>query len=143
MYDAVEPGRAPAVGSCEVWSEPLDKDLGPAVRPDATETTDADIDDDASTGNRQIGQSTRVAAIDSKRGLIAAWAPGQGGDRPGCDGHPNADLDMIDDKASRNYGRGCRLRGIAGSPTTEAEIHQLACTEVESDPKADPPVIRS
>lgn len=106
MHDVVEPSRAPAEGSCEVWSEPLGEDLGPAVRPDAAETTDADIDDDGSTGNRQIGESTRVAAMDSRRGLIAAWALGQGGGRPGCDGHPSADLDMIDEKAARNYGTG-------------------------------------
>lgn len=59
MHDAVEPGRAPAVGTCEVWPEPLGEGLGPAVRPDATETTDADIDDDASPGNRQV-RSVRV-----------------------------------------------------------------------------------
>ena len=29
----------------------------------------------------------------------------------------------------------CRLRGMAGSPTAEAEIHQPACTESESDPR--------
>lgn len=97
MHDAVEPGRAPAVGNCEVWSEPLSKDLGSAVRPDASETTDADIDDVASTGNRQIKHNTGVVAMDPRRGLIAAWASGQGSDRPGRDGQLSGDLDVFDE----------------------------------------------
>ena len=102
-HDAVEPGRTPGVGSGEIRPEPLGEDPGPAVYPDAAEAADADIDDDGSPGDRQIGQGTRVAAMDSRRRPIAAWTPGQGGDRPGGDGQARADLDMIDDESARNY----------------------------------------
>ena len=54
VHDAVEPGRAPGVGASEVRSEPFGEDLGPAVRPDATEATDADHDDYAPAGDRQV-----------------------------------------------------------------------------------------
>lgn len=43
-------------------------------------------------------------AMDSRRGPIAARAPGGCGDRPGCDGQHGPDLDMIDDEAARDDG---------------------------------------
>jgi hypothetical protein len=104
MHDAVEPGRTPGIGGGKVRPEPLGEDLGSAVRPDATETTDADIEGDASPGNRQVRQGAGVVAMDSRRGPIAARAPGGCRDRPGCDGQHGADLGMIYDEAARDDG---------------------------------------
>lgn len=104
MHDAVESGRAPGVGGGQVRSEPLCEDLGPAVRPNATETTDADIEGDASPSNRQIRQDAGVVAMVLRRGLIAARAPSGCGDWPDGDGQTGPDLNMIDDESTRDDG---------------------------------------
>jgi len=57
MHDAVEPGRTPGIGVGKVRPEPLGEGLGPAVRSDATETTDADIE---RTRLPATGRSDRV-----------------------------------------------------------------------------------
>jgi len=55
MDDCLQPSRAPSVGG-EVRFETLGEDLCPALRSDAQEPADADRDDDASAGDREIQQ---------------------------------------------------------------------------------------
>ena len=76
MDDGVQPSRAPDVGGGEVRFEPLGEDLRWALWSDAPEPADADRDDDAPAGDRQIRQGASVAAVHPRRDALASRTPG-------------------------------------------------------------------
>ncbi len=102
MDDGLQPFRAPSVGGGEVRFEPLGEDLCPALRFEALKPADADRDDDAPAGDRQIRQGAGVAAVRPRRDALTPRTLSRRGFGPTGDGQARSHLDVIDHKAGRD-----------------------------------------
>jgi len=114
MDKSLQPFRAPSVGGGEVRLEPLGEDLCPTLRFDAPKPADADRDDDAPAGDRQIRQGAGVAAVHRRRDALTPLTPSRRGFGPSGDGQAHPHLDAIDDKAGRDDRTEMKAAGHGG-----------------------------